>query len=522
MVSKFELRAPTRSALNMYNSYQKVYKLRLDENRSHAKTIDIANLSSKQPNLTAAKPKLERSLGKIKTSFFQPSIFKNELPLSFNILYDSFNSLNYYFFDYPFLLGLKSDPSRYYWTDWFARWGMVEVQPSSSARYSITGVPFFNKNFDFSGETNGTFVDSENYFTRILRARRNYLPNWTHTPYVYTKNSFFATSNAFFDAFNFKTKKIVCFKNYLSLSHWYWKNVSVDSSSTNLFIPTHSGIHTYGRSSWTSKSSITTYYTMLSIFFDTLTKREFFYREFLGSKKKTYRIESFMTNGPTNPIINDIKAALLFANPTSFNTEYSREAYYSSLELFNSTHLKPELYVLFSTLGLPTYFIEVFLNHQKPDSKTDLYVTNEATKSQYKPMRRGILNMIRLHGTGAVAMPIEIRLQVLASSKDVIHSWAIPSAGVKIDCVPGYSSHRVIIFLVSGIFWGQCMEVCGRYHHWMPVIVYFMKRDLFFLWCTHFVFLSGSNNMWVINDRQNTHYGRTVSFSKNSWIHELK
>jgi heme/copper-type cytochrome/quinol oxidase subunit 2 len=52
-------------------------------------------------------------------------------------------------------------------------------------------------------------------------------------------------------------------------------------------------------------------------------------------------------------------------------------------------------------------------------------------------------------------MPIETRLHLLASSKDVIHSWAIPSAGIKIDCVPGYSSHRVMIFLVSGIFWGQ-------------------------------------------------------------------
>jgi heme/copper-type cytochrome/quinol oxidase subunit 2 len=67
-------------------------------------------------------------------------------------------------------------------------------------------------------------------------------------------------------------------------------------------------------------------------------------------------------------------------------------------------------------------------------------------------MRKGVNNMIRLHASGAVAMPIELRLQILASSKDVIHSWAIPSAGIKIDCVPGYSSHKVMIFLVSGIF----------------------------------------------------------------------
>jgi heme/copper-type cytochrome/quinol oxidase subunit 2 len=73
-------------------------------------------------------------------------------------------------------------------------------------------------------------------------------------------------------------------------------------------------------------------------------------------------------------------------------------------------------------------------------------------KDQYRPMNKGVSNMIKLHTTGAIAMPIETRLHLLASSKDVIHSWAIPSAGVKVDCVPGYSSHRVIIFLCSGIF----------------------------------------------------------------------
>jgi len=73
-------------------------------------------------------------------------------------------------------------------------------------------------------------------------------------------------------------------------------------------------------------------------------------------------------------------------------------------------------------------------------------------KSQFKPLKKGITNMMRLQGTGAVAMPIEIRLQVLASSKDVIHSWAIPSAGIKIDCIPGYTSHRILIFFSPGIY----------------------------------------------------------------------
>jgi heme/copper-type cytochrome/quinol oxidase subunit 2 len=77
-----------------------------------------------------------------------------------------------------------------------------------------------------------------------------------------------------------------------------------------------------------------------------------------------------------------------------------------------------------------------------------------------------------------------------------------------------------MIFLVSGIYWGQCMEVCGRYHHWMPIIVYFIKRDLFFLWCTHFVHTPASST-WSVNDRQYMNMLYPVSFDKSSWLLEI-
>jgi hypothetical protein len=47
---------------------------------------------------------------------------------------------------------------------------------------------------------------------------------------------------------------------------------------------------------------------------------------------------------------------------------------------------------------------------------------NQSSKNQYRPMRKGISNMVRLHATGAIAMPTEVRLHILASSRDIIHS----------------------------------------------------------------------------------------------------
>jgi len=62
------------------------------------------------------------------------------------------------------------------------------------------------------------------------------------------------------------------------------------------------------------------------------------------------------------------------------------------------------------------YFFGTENNTNKLGQNIDLY------KNQFRPMKKGVTNMIRLHATGAVAMPIEIRLHILASSKDVIHS----------------------------------------------------------------------------------------------------
>jgi hypothetical protein len=102
--------------------------------------------------------------------------------------------------------------------------------------------------------------------------------------------------------------------------------------------------------------------------------------------------------------------------------EYSRELYYSSLEFFNGFQVKANLSCLLKVLGLPSDLIYYFLTINNYPKTTSSSTVDSLMKSQYRPMRRGITNMIRLHGTGAVAMPIEIRLQVLASSKDVIHS----------------------------------------------------------------------------------------------------
>jgi heme/copper-type cytochrome/quinol oxidase subunit 2 len=201
-----------------------------------------------------------------------------------------------------------------------------------------------------------------------------------------------------------------------------------------------------------------------------LSKREYLYRQFLGSKLSVHSLPKSFTVSPQNTLLRELQSSYSFIDPTTYSSEATREFLYKNPKFVHYLFIKDFLRVtnkIFLGLNinfdsLSNYFIQLmgYRNDYKAlNRNASLY------KSQYRPMKKGVVNMLRLQATNAIAMPTEIRLHILASSKDVIHSWAIPSAGIKIDCVPGYSSHRIAIFLTHGIFWGQCMEICGRYHH---------------------------------------------------------
>jgi heme/copper-type cytochrome/quinol oxidase subunit 2 len=177
----------------------------------------------------------------------------------------------------------------------------------------------------------------------------------------------------------------------------------------------------------------------------------------MNSLNLVANLPSHMSASPTNPLLNEVSKGYGYIDPASFSAELSREFMYSDLN-FIKLNLLADMYKsiahLSSTLGVNTSFLNMYLFRyiSGVDSSSSLGNNQSLYKNQYRPMKKGVTNMIKLQATGAIAMPIEIRLHILASSRDVIHSWAIPSAGIKIDCVPGYSSHRITIFLVSGVF----------------------------------------------------------------------
>ncbi len=70
-----------------------------------------------------------------------------------------------------------------------------------------------------------------------------------------------------------------------------------------------------------------------------------------------------------------------------------------------------------------------------------------------------------------LVLPTNEPLRFLVTSTDVIHSWAVPSLGIKIDATPGRLNQVLTIIDRPGIFYGQCSEICGVNHGFMPIAV---------------------------------------------------
>lgn len=68
-----------------------------------------------------------------------------------------------------------------------------------------------------------------------------------------------------------------------------------------------------------------------------------------------------------------------------------------------------------------------------------------------------------------LVLPAHVNLTIITNSYDVVHSWFIPGLGLKLDCVPGRSTHHSFYIDNVGFYYGQCAEICGRYHHHMPI-----------------------------------------------------
>lgn len=122
-----------------------------------------------------------------------------------------------------------------------------------------------------------------------------------------------------------------------------------------------------------------------------------------------------------------------------------------------------------------------------------------------------VLNRRLLRTKRTLVLPAHVNITIITNSYDVIHSWFIPGLGLKLDCIPGRATHHMLHIDNVGFYYGQCAEICGRYHHHMPIRICALPFEHFLVWWHTF----GLPKMLNINSK--TKLNSTYSSKKYSW-----
>ena len=84
-----------------------------------------------------------------------------------------------------------------------------------------------------------------------------------------------------------------------------------------------------------------------------------------------------------------------------------------------------------------------------------------------------------------VVVPVNTHIRMIITSADVLHSWAVPSLGIKCDAVPGRLNQVNLFIKREGVFYGQCSELCGANHGFMPIVVEAVSLENYISWVSN-------------------------------------
>nr|YP_010172667.1 cytochrome c oxidase subunit II [Mnais tenuis]QSH89864.1 cytochrome c oxidase subunit II [Mnais tenuis] len=92
-------------------------------------------------------------------------------------------------------------------------------------------------------------------------------------------------------------------------------------------------------------------------------------------------------------------------------------------------------------------------------------------------------NMARLlEVDNRAVLPMQTQVRILVTAADVLHSWTVPSLGVKVDATPGRINQTSFFMNNPGLYYGQCSEICGANHSFMPITIESVSTKTFLTW----------------------------------------
>ena len=95
-------------------------------------------------------------------------------------------------------------------------------------------------------------------------------------------------------------------------------------------------------------------------------------------------------------------------------------------------------------------------------------------------LKEGQLRLLEVDNP--IYLPVDTHVRILITSEDVLHSWAVPSLGIKVDACPGRLNQTALFIKREGTYYGQCSEICGVNHGFMPICVKAVPLEDYISW----------------------------------------
>ena len=147
-----------------------------------------------------------------------------------------------------------------------------------------------------------------------------------------------------------------------------------------------------------------------------------------------------------------------------------------SFKLLYKSDVVPEAHMTVKAIGHQWYWSYEYPDHGNFTYDAWLVQDKEDMEGEDRPFTRLLTTDTR------VVVPVGKVIRVQMTSTDVLHSWAVPSLGVKKDAVPGRLNEIWFEADREGIFYGQCSELCGTNHGFMPIEVHAVSEEEFLAW----------------------------------------
>ena len=144
---------------------------------------------------------------------------------------------------------------------------------------------------------------------------------------------------------------------------------------------------------------------------------------------------------------------------------------FPSFKILYMMDVTPKSALTIKAIGNQWYWTYEYPDHQIH------FDSNMLTDSQIKPGQFRLLEV-----DNRVVVPIHTNIRVITTSSDVLHSWSVPAFGVKRDSVPGRLNETWFNVRKEGVYYGQCSELCGVKHGFMPIVIEAVSQAKFDQW----------------------------------------